>query len=67
MDAATCDALHDGWQLAVKRSLDWERRGGAHWHDRGVDEEQVRERRDSPDTLLAKYEPEIDWATGQPE
>ncbi len=38
MDAATSDALYEGWQLAVKRALDWERHGGAPGHDRGVDE-----------------------------
>jgi glycerol kinase len=38
LDAATCDALYAGWQLAVERALDWERHDGAAGHHRSVDE-----------------------------
>ena len=38
MDAATRDALYEGWQLAVSRARDWERHDRAPGHARGVDE-----------------------------
>jgi len=39
MDAATSDALYDGWQRAVERALDWEKHDSIQAWPHAIDEE----------------------------